>query len=134
MENKELIGRKVKGFAFETTTSLEYNDKMNKYIGKEGVICYYDSLDNTYRVKFNDDHWFYPASEIEKHLVEEKDWSVTINSPTQQIDQDLLDKFAIQSLPNIISRISINATHSDIAKECYDIARAMMKERSKNGN
>lgn len=130
MENKELIGRKVRGFKFEPSSFLGYNHEMNNYIGKEGVICYYDLYNKSYRVNFDEEHWFYPDSEIEKHLVEENDCLAHANQHEQQIyDQDLLDKFALAALPSVIDRFGINLTHEAIAQHAYNIARAMMKER-----
>lgn len=52
----------------------------------------------------------------------------------ESYEKDLLDKFALTALPAVIERVSINLTHEAIAQHAYSIARAMMKERSKNGN
>lgn len=70
MEN--LIGRKVRGFNFKyIDNSLDYISRMNKHIGEIGVIEDFDEIDKTIKVKFKDASWYYPLSEIEKHLVEE---------------------------------------------------------------
>ena len=64
---QDLIGRKVRGFSFEG--SLE---EMRKCIGQVGIVKEYD-LDNTYLVEFGDKlGWYYPASLIHEHFVEEE--------------------------------------------------------------
>jgi hypothetical protein len=67
---KELIGKKIKGFKFEETDCLPYNNKeMDNYIGKVGVIT--KVRDEDVRVKFEDDnYYFYPLSEALNHIVE----------------------------------------------------------------
>lgn len=68
---KELIGKKIKGFKFEDTDCLPYNNKeMDNYIGKIGVIT--KVHDKDVRVKFEDDnYYFYPLPEALNHIVEE---------------------------------------------------------------
>ena len=70
---KDLIGRKVKGFRFESRKhkGLYYAPAMDKHIGKVGEITGYGSERDCYRIDFNGDSWDYPASEIESHLVDE---------------------------------------------------------------
>jgi hypothetical protein len=70
MENKDLIGKKVKGFKFEDTNKICYVNFMDRHIGEIGEITSYNPKSNFYRVDFPNDYWFYPAEEIEKHLVE----------------------------------------------------------------
>lgn len=65
----ELIGREAKGFRFEGS---EYVDSMDKYIGEVGIIESYCSKENDYRVEFKDEYWYYPADQIEAHLLPEK--------------------------------------------------------------
>lgn len=145
MKNKDLIGRKVKGFSFESHPNeykLQYTVWMDGYIEKTGVIKSYDLFLDAYQVIFNLDtdeeqSFHYPSSEIEKHLVGDV-ITVTVGDyrtfEQRKEDQDLLDKFALQALPAVIERVSINLTHEAIAQHAYGIARAMMKERSNNGN
>jgi hypothetical protein len=73
---KDLIGKKVKGFKFESSEydGLQYNSYMDEYIGEEGCIVCYNERYNCYKVQFKDDYWDYPASLIEQHLVEE--WEI----------------------------------------------------------
>jgi hypothetical protein len=68
---KDLIGKKVKGFKFESRERLAYNEKMDKHIGEVGEIVYYYGERNIYKVKFKDIFWNYPADQIEAHLVDE---------------------------------------------------------------
>jgi hypothetical protein len=69
-EKEDLIGKKVRGFKFEDTKDVYYVTKMGSHIGEIGIIALYKPEHNTYRVDFPNDYWFYPAAEIEKHLVE----------------------------------------------------------------
>jgi hypothetical protein len=67
---KELIGKKIKGFKFEDTDCLPYNNKvMDNYIGKIGVITKVHGKD--VKVEFENDYWSYPLPEALNHIVEE---------------------------------------------------------------
>ena len=70
---KDLIGKKVKGFKFESGKhkGLYYAPAMDKHIGEVGEITGYGAEYDCYRIDFNGDLWDYPASEIEVHLVDE---------------------------------------------------------------
>jgi hypothetical protein len=69
---KDLIGKKVKGFKFEDTRSTEYAKLMDGYIGEIGEITQYDSSGTAWLVEFKDgESWYYPADQIEAHLVDE---------------------------------------------------------------
>jgi len=71
MENKDLIGKKVKGFKFESASILHnWNPEMEKYIDKLGKITYYLSDTDMFKIKFEDSSWYYPAELVEKHLME----------------------------------------------------------------
>jgi len=80
MKKEELIGKKVRGFRFESNkyNGLHYAESMDDYIGKVGGIVDYD-VNNNYRVKFEDGmSYHYPAERIEHHLVDEE--------PAKEID------------------------------------------------
>lgn len=70
---ESLIGRKVKGFKFDSEkyNGLLYAPLMYDYIGEVGEIIKYHSFDNSYRVEFDASSWHYPADLIEQHLVED---------------------------------------------------------------
>ena len=70
---KDLIGRKAKGFRFESGKhkGLHYVSSMDKHIGEVGEITGYGAEYDCYHIEFNGDSWDYPASEIESHLVDE---------------------------------------------------------------
>lgn len=126
MEKKELIGRKVKGFAFEQNSypTLGYYNQMDDCIGKIGTIISYTGLKlNSYAIKFGDQTWDYPASLIEQHLI-----------PENKTDMELLDKFAMAALIPVLKDASINATPQEKVKEVYEIAKAMLDERGKYEN
>jgi hypothetical protein len=72
---EELIGRKVRGFRFETTAERPgYSKDMDKYIGMLGeIITQGVSVTKTpyVEVKFPDGKtWNYKLDQIEKHLVD----------------------------------------------------------------
>jgi hypothetical protein len=71
MERDKLIGKKVYGFKFKKVgASPSYNPNMNRYIGKVGIIEYYDSA--SVKVRFDDEEfWWYPLVFIQEHLVPE---------------------------------------------------------------
>jgi hypothetical protein len=72
MENRNLIGKKIKGFKFESTSTVMFNDRMNDYTKRVGVIESYNRHHDCYSVYFSDfEYWAYPAELIEQHLVDE---------------------------------------------------------------
>lgn len=71
---KNYVGKKCKGFKYEDEVDKEYSfySVMEEYIGKIGVIV--EQYEDHVLIDFNGVAWYYPTSEIEKHLVnEEKD-------------------------------------------------------------
>ena len=67
---KNYIGRKCKGFRFEDETDdTPWVQSMEKHIGKVGLIA--DQEDNSVRIEFENDWWYYPISLIEPHLIPE---------------------------------------------------------------
>lgn len=70
---KNLIGKKAKGFWFESRKHkrLSYVDSMDNHIGEVGEITSYLTIHDCYRIDFKNDWFHYPASEIESHLVDE---------------------------------------------------------------
>jgi predicted RNase H-like HicB family nuclease len=83
MKKEELIGKKVRGFRFEFAKFVNVgymSTKMDKYVGKEGVIEDYNVQFDSYRIKFEDGmSYHYPAERIEHHLIVEEE-------PTKEID------------------------------------------------
>lgn len=74
---QELIGRKARGFKFESNQNVGYSKLLDNQIGKVGVIKkVYD--DNTVRVLFEGKiNFFYPADQIEAHLVDDETFTFT---------------------------------------------------------
>ena len=81
---KNLIGRKAKGFWFESGKhkALYYAEIMDKQIGEVGEITSYRADYDCYHIDFKGDSWDYPASEIEAHLVDECDCEKEIDKST----------------------------------------------------
>jgi len=69
---EELIGKKVRGFKFDKSKPCSYNDIMDKLIGKIGVINHYFEYNNSFKVDFEEGYYYYPADQIEAHLVEDE--------------------------------------------------------------
>lgn len=69
MNYKDLIGKEVRGFKFESITNgLSYNTCMDIHIGEVGEITHIER--NWCQVDFKDDFWQYPISEVRNHLVD----------------------------------------------------------------
>jgi hypothetical protein len=67
---KNYVGRKCKGFRFEDETDdTPWVQSMEKHIGKVGLIA--DQEDDSVRIEFENDWWYYPISLIEPHLIPE---------------------------------------------------------------
>ena len=76
---KARINDKVRGFYFKSNEDLEYNNDMNPFIGRIGIIT--DINEISFEISFYenddfnkmelDDFWYYPKSEIDKHLVQD---------------------------------------------------------------
>jgi hypothetical protein len=71
---QELIGRKVRGFEFNHQEECLFSQTMKKYIGKIGII---KELGSKYKIAFkvlfdDGEFYYYPADQIEAHLVEEE--------------------------------------------------------------
>jgi len=76
---KELIGKKVKGFSFEGRKyyGVCYNEEMNKFIGKVGVIESCEEISNSYEVRFKTQCCWYPAELIEQYIITEEQLKTT---------------------------------------------------------
>ena len=69
MEN--LIGKKARAFRFTDRKGCAFVGGMEKRVGEIGTIDEYDKETNECWIVFSDgDSWWYPAEEIEKHLVD----------------------------------------------------------------
>lgn len=69
MEN--LVGKKMKGFAFHSKENWSYNSsKMDKHIGEIGEIKQQGEYVVT--VQFKDNSWTYPLAEALQHIVQEE--------------------------------------------------------------
>jgi len=67
----ELIGRKVKGFRFESIKGCTFTPEMESLIDELGRIISYRNLKYTINFKKNNFNWEYPADQIEQHLLPE---------------------------------------------------------------
>jgi hypothetical protein len=74
MNNPEkLIGKKVRGFKFDDSNyPIGYIPEMDKYIGKKAKIIEYDSHIDSFGVQFKLYKFWYPADQIEAHLVDKQ--------------------------------------------------------------
>lgn len=98
---KNLIGKKVRGFKFESRRWYLYDPAMYSYEGEVGEIEEYKDEDEFYKVKFKDDFWYYPAELIEQHLVDH-DLTETTEQYTDAIKEAIIKAyFNGTSLPQI---------------------------------
>ncbi len=71
-EKDDLIGRKVRGWKFESIPppmNLRYDSYMDDHVDEIGEIISYAISNNSYYIQFKGDGWNYPASEIHAHLI-----------------------------------------------------------------
>ena len=78
------VGKKVKGikFASEKYDGVVFSNRMEPYIGQEGVIKEYEPPNNTFKISFKSpesDYWYYPVEEILSQLSESKIIGYLIN-------------------------------------------------------
>ena len=67
---KNYVGRKCKGFRFESgTDGLVWSELMENHIGEIGLIV--DRGGGNVSIEFESDWWNYPISLIEPHLIPE---------------------------------------------------------------
>lgn len=110
---KSLIGRKVRGFKFESERSINYDKDMDDYIGRTGVIDGITKYGN-FLVDFTDNFFVYPASLIEAHLVEESiDRKISDFKETESIVESDL----IQINPSEYSCKFANMTASELINQ-----------------
>jgi hypothetical protein len=87
---KDLIGKKVKGFKFDSIFTCRYYIQMDKHIGEVGEIVEYCKKYNNYKIQFADSSWRYPSDQIEAHLVDE--WVVGEEYEFSDYDLDTWNK------------------------------------------
>lgn len=68
MKIESLIGKKVKGFEFKPTRTLDFTNTMKSLIGKTGVINEYDESDKTIGITFGNHFFYYPAKLVIEQL------------------------------------------------------------------
>lgn len=73
---KNYVGKKCKGFKFaeEDDEQSIFLSAMEQHIDKIGVIT--EQYEDEVLIDFNGISWYYPISEIEKHLVDEEKDSI----------------------------------------------------------
>ena len=82
-KKESCVGKKMKGFRFNSCKSANWADSLKDFIGQAGEIIAYNEAWNYFTVKFTGDkgHWAYPATKALKYIVEEPKVS----------DEDLID-------------------------------------------
>ena len=68
---KNLIGKKVRGFKFDSRDHCVWFVTLEDYIGRVGVIDQYLDMVNVFIVKYGEDCLLYPAELIEQHIVDD---------------------------------------------------------------
>jgi len=93
---KNYVGRKCKGFSFESETDgIEWSPMMEHHIGEIGEITI--QYKNSALVQFEGYNWDYPISLIEQHLIEDE----IFGRPTVVDNGEKLDIQGIASIPEI---------------------------------
>lgn len=82
-KKESCVGKKMKGFRFNSCKSANWADSLQEFIKQEGKILRYNETFDYFIVKFTGDsgQWAYPATKALKHIVEEPKVS----------DEDLID-------------------------------------------
>lgn len=101
MEKRNLVGKKVKGFKYDDYKGCYYVDVMDKFIGVEGVVDFYDEDIDAVRIDFGDgEKWYYPAQQaIDIH-----------NDPDLKLEIEVVKK-DLESLQGTVKH------YSDVIKE-----------------
>ena len=100
---KNLIGKKVRGFKFDSRDHCVWFVTLEEYIGRVGVIDQYLDMVNVFIVKYGEDCLLYPAELIEQHIVDEED-----TLTPQGKAQELVNKYWGKGITN----------DKEIAKQC----------------
>ena len=98
---KNLIGKKVRGFEFDSRDHCVWFVTLEEYIGRVGVIDQYLDMVNVCIVKYGEDCLLYPAELIEQHIVED-----SVSDTNEAIISAILDAyFNGTNLPQISESI-----------------------------
>ena len=101
---KNLIGRKVRGFKFETG-KVNYNRQMDRVIGEIGEIA--EENIYGYRVIFlKCGSWTYPADQIKEHLVDEAPTLEEVKERTLTNDCGIYLRADIELLKETIEKLT----------------------------
>jgi len=114
---KNYIGKKCRGFFFGEQDNSEYSfySVMEDYIGVIGTIV---EQENDYvLIYFNGSSWYYPISEIEKHLVDEEKDSIV---EAVRADLERRSEIGIKKYNTTLDRIDL--TEIDWLNHAYEEA------------
>ena len=84
---KNLIGKKVRGFKFDSRDHCVWFVTLEDYIGRVGVVDEYLDMVNVCVVKYGEDCLLYPAELMEQHLIKEVDEIVSLRIVNAIIDE-----------------------------------------------
>jgi hypothetical protein len=76
---KDLIGKKFKGFRFNSRNGVSFVGSMERFVGKTGIVTDINESRDICTVVFSREvdehqfHWNYPISEVMQHLIEEEE-------------------------------------------------------------
>ena len=113
-----MIGKKIKGFKFESTIGYYFNPVMNHYIGEIGEID--DESTNCYRIRFISSSFWYPKYLCLQHLVEEENsallYSKFLSEKTNDsIVESIIEQFKERS--NIgINKYGVTLDRTDLTR------------------
>jgi hypothetical protein len=144
MKYKKILGTRARGFKFDNREDIFYRSKMDEYIGKIGYITGYTEENNSYKVEFKDDYFFYPADQIEAHLVgdwiegeeyefsnNKKDWEA--RRLITELPKNFKNRFIVEYKDNWTSFEHIRPTESDrkVKEQIAKLEEQLNKLRAK---
>ena len=127
---KNYVGRKCKGFKFAEEVNEEiifFTSAMEQYIDKVGVVTEQDEYDVI--IDFNGVSWYYPISEIEKHLVDEEKDSIV---ESVRADLQRRSEIGIKKYNTTLDRTDL--TEIDWLNHAYEEALDLALYLKKNNN
>lgn len=131
---EELIGRKVRGFKFDTGLSgIRFAPEMEEYVGKVGTITDQNLHGHT-RIRFEDgESWSYPTSEIRKHLIHEADDKELVIGQEYEFQSEEDLEWDKATLVAIIDNEYPYVAVGLITPFCYQYVREARKELPETG-
>lgn len=109
-----LIGKKVKGFEFETTKSISFTDEMIDLIDLEGTIISFSDFYNAVNVEFNYGCYTYPLQGVLDQLKKPSD--VLFVNIDDKEERTKIVKSPIYAMEFEVDGVEVSIKHQDQEK------------------